>query len=122
MASVRATLGLSDTPSDWTVDQRNAYNNALSKIIASAPDAYGTDAATTAQVVLGQNQTPLDDTGFLSELGDFGANLEDNVLAAGEKIGSIGEGVLNLAGLAKWLIPTAGVIILGIVLYKFYKK
>lgn len=121
-AYIRSTLGLSDTPSDWTYAQRISYNNALAVYIANNPDSFSTQSVGTANQVLNENNSPLSDTGFISDLSAFGSAITDEAISAGESIGGIGNGVLSLASATRYLIPIAGVIIIGILLFGFYKK
>lgn len=63
---------------------------------------------------------PLEDTSFdWALLGDEMAN---NALKIGESVASVGQGVMNTLNLAKWVLPLAGLTVVGILLYKFYKK
>jgi len=62
--------------------------------------------------------TPLQDTSF--DWGMLSSEIGNNVVNAAEDVASIGKGVLNLASMGKWLIPTIGLIVAGIVVYKFY--
>lgn len=119
-ARIRSTLGLSDTPSDWTYDQRIAYVNSLRTWVNANPAQVSPAELAVAQGEM--NSTALDDTSFLTELSAFGGEVGNNVLNAGEKVAGIGTGILDFAGMLKWLIPVAGLTLVGIVLYKFYKK
>lgn len=121
-ANIRATLGLSNNPSDWTYDQRITYNKALATFIASNPDSFPTSSVQSATSVLNENNSPLSDTGFLSDLSTFGDAITDEAINAGNSIAGIGNGVLNLASSAKWLIPIAGIAVLVILLWGFKKK
>jgi hypothetical protein len=103
-------------------NQLTASNQALAQDIVANPQNYSSDQLARAQTYLGQKQTPLADTSFGSDVSAFGTAFTDNVVAAGEKIGSIGTGVLNLASLGSWLIPLVGVTLVGILIYAFYRR
>ena len=121
-ANIRATLGISDDPTTWSYDQRQAYNRSLAQWIAANPDSVSSTETQIASGILNENATPLDDVSFLSEGSAFFSAFEDEALAAGDKIGGIGRGVLNLANSASWIIPLAGGIVVVILLLGFYKK
>lgn len=122
MASIRAQLGLNDTPSSWTYDQRVTYNRALSQYISANPQIFTAGDLENASAVLNQNPTALTDDSFLSEAGDFASAFGDEVVSAVDDIGGIGRGVLNLAASASWLIPLVGVIMVVILLFAFRNK
>lgn len=119
--NIIATLGLDPDQTTWTYDQRLAYNNALATWIAANPDS-ATGSVAGANAVLNENNTPLADTGFLSEFSEFTGDLEDEAVSAGQKIAGIGNGILNTASLASWLIPTIAILAVVILLYGFFKK
>lgn len=122
IASVRASLGLSNSPSEWSYEQRIAYNKALATYINASPQSYDEQTQASAQIVAAAQYSPLEDTGVLADLSAFGSALEDEALAAGNKVAGVGNGILDTLGLAKWLIPAAAIILVGILLYGFYKK
>lgn len=83
-------------PSDFTDQQ---------KVVAATPDISLTESYTVANAV-----------------SDFGGEFANQAIKAGEDIASVGKGVLNTFKLGSWLIPTAAVVVLGIVIYGFYRK
>lgn len=119
-ANIRAGAGLSDDPTTWSYNERVAYNNALAQWVNMNPTQVSSAELAVAQGDL--NSTPLDDDSFTSELSEFTGAVGDNILAAGDKVASIGNGVLNFADMAKWLIPLAGLAVVGILVWGFYKK
>lgn len=121
-ANIRAQLGLNDNPSSWSYDERLSYNNALATFIANNADSFPADQVANANATLGKANTPLADTGFLSDLSTFGGAFEDEVLNAGNSVAGIGQGILSFASLAKYLIPLAGIAIVVILLIGFKKK
>lgn len=62
--NVRARMGLSDIPADWTYEQRIAYNKALAAEIQQYPNSFTPEILTTAASVAGKNYTSLDDASF----------------------------------------------------------
>lgn len=97
---------------NWSYDQRIAFNRAFANYVLSHPLSFGDDDAANAQRIVGEHPSQLSDTSVSSDLSAFGSGVLDNVAAAGDSVAGIGEGVLNLAGWAKWLIPVAGVALL----------
>ncbi len=121
-AYIRATLGLSDDVSSWSYDERIAYNKALATYIAQNASSFPAQSVGTANAVLNEHASAIQDTGFLSDLSAFGSAFGDEVVNAGESVAGIGQGFLSFASLTKYLIPLAGIIIVGILLWGFYKK
>lgn len=121
-ANIRATLGLSPDASEWTYDQRVAYNRAVATWIAANPDSVSLTDLSNAQANLNGNYPALADTSFLSEGSDFFGYLEDEAIDAGNAVGGIGRGVLNLASLSAYIIPLAGIVVVVILLFAFKKK
>ncbi len=121
-AYIRATLGLSDDVSSWSYDERIAYNKALATYIAQNASSFPAQSVGTANAVLNEHASAIQDTGFLSDLSAFGSAFGDEVVNAGESVAGIGQGILSFASLTKYLIPLAGIIIVGILLWGFYKK
>lgn len=121
-ASIRATLGLSATPSDWTYDERLAYNNALSTYVQRNSTSFSPEELAIAQRQSAENPTALDNTGFLSDLSSFGGAIADEAVSAGNSIAGVGKGVLSTFDMAKWLIPTVAILVVGILLFGLYKK
>lgn len=121
-AYIRSTLGLNDTPSSWTYDERISYNRALSQYISANPQIFTATDLENASAVLNQNPTALTDESFFGEVGDFASAFGDEVVSAADQVGGIGRGILSLAGAASWLIPVVGVIMVIILLFAFRKK
>lgn len=103
--NVRAQLGLSDTPSDWTYDQRIQYNSVLAAYIQNLPAAsftpdiiqiaQGVQASTEEAQALG----PLADTSF-----DWGEFADDAAANAGSIV----------SGLPSFLTPLLIVAIVAV--------
>lgn len=121
-AYIRATLGLSDDVSSWSYDDRIAYNKALATYIAQNASSFPAQSVGTANAVLNEHASALQDTGFLSDLSVFGSALGDEVLNAGDSVAGVGRGILSTLSSASWLIPLAAFIVVGILLFGFYKK
>lgn len=121
-SSLVSQMGLSVTPSDWTYDQRIAFNKAFAAYVIAHPDSFSATDLNTANGIAGESPTALDDTSLSADLSAFGSAVTDNVVAAGNQVAGIGNGVLNLASAAQYIIPVAGVIIVGILLYGFFRK
>ncbi len=102
-----------------TTDQQAAYNKALAAMILKYPDRFTDSTLETARIVAGANYGQAADTGF--DWGMFETELTNNVVAAGGKVAAVGDGVLNTAALASWLIPTVALAVVGIWLFKRYK-
>lgn len=121
-ANIKASLSLPDDVSSWTYDQRISYNKAFAAGILAHPDSFSATDLNTANVVTAEAPSALDDTSVSADLSAFGSAVTDNVVAAGAQVAGIGTGVLNLASLAQYVIPVAGLVIVGVLLLGFYKK
>lgn len=75
-ATIRNQLGLSNTPSDWTYDERIAYNKAYSDFVLANADQFPADINKTAGLVEAEKPAALDDTSF--SFSDFFSNFLDN--------------------------------------------
>lgn len=89
--------------------------------VASNPDKYEPRQVEIAKrhVEAWGTNTPLNDEGFDWQL--LSSEIGNNIGEAVEDISGIGKGVLNLASMGKWLIPTVGIVLAGIIVYKFYR-
>lgn len=121
---VAIRLGIDTQGGDWRTGlayaARVAYENALAAYIVAHPSAFADATVSTAQWVSLHGNTPLADDSF--DYGDFVSSVVDNVVAAGASVAGIGTGALNLAGMAKWLIPAAGVAVIVILLVNLNRK
>jgi len=88
--NVRARMGLSDVPADWSYDQRVAYNKALAAEIQNYSQSFTPAILATAATVSGKNYTSLEDASFA--WGDFAAE-------AGLNLGGFTKNLLYLAAL-----------------------
>lgn len=77
VATVRAQLGLNNTPSSWTYDQRTAYNKALSAYILARPAGFSSTDLGTAAHVASANYQPLENAGWSWAM--FGSELQNNL-------------------------------------------
>lgn len=107
IAAVRAQLGLSNTPSDWTYDERTKYNKALASYIAANAALFPPQDVEVAQNIQSESISPLGDTSYLADINTFGSAFTDELLSAGEKVGQVGNGVLNGISVVGQLIPFA---------------
>ncbi len=120
--AVRGKLGLLDTnPSDWTYEQRAQYNAELARVLLTMPGASDVDKY-NANIVLNNQFQPLEPNGFLTDISVFGTEFGNQAIRAGESVASIGNGVLNTAKLASWVIPAASLAVVVILLLEFKKK
>lgn len=119
---LRSQMSLPDNASDWTYSQRVDYNKAFAAYVLAHPDSFGTQDETTAQVITQEQPQDLSDTSLSANIEAFGSAVLDNVTAAGADVAGIGQGVLNTASLAKYLIPVAAVVALGILLLGLKKR
>jgi hypothetical protein len=119
-------LGISEadaiTPANLSQADSIKLMDYTFKYVADHPTQF-----TPQQVAIAQNHVaawgtdvPLNDTSF--DWGLLASEMGNNVLKAGEDIASIGNGVLNLASMGKWLIPLVGLTLVGIVVWKVYKS
>ncbi len=94
VATVRAQMGLDKLPpSEWLLEQRQAYNKALAAYILANPVGFTSQDAGTAAHVASTNYEPLSDTSFdWAMFGDAVAE-EAGKTAAGFKF-SLGTGVV----------------------------
>lgn len=120
--NLRASLNLPAALSDWSYAQRVEYNKQFAAYVLGHPASFGAQDSRTAQIVTAENPSALDDTSVSANLSAFGSALTDEVVSAGDAVGGIGRGVLNVASLAQWVIPAAGVVFVCILLYAEYKK
>lgn len=114
-ADARAPAGLSDADRTRLFDYTNAF-------IAANPAEF-----TAAQVVIAKRMvdawginTPLLDTSF--DWGMLADEVGSNVVAAGESIAGVGQGVLSAFKMSSWLIPVGVFVFVAIYLYKEFKK
>jgi len=122
IAKIRSDMNLPALPSDWTYEQRIAYNKTLADYILSHPDEFDQTSALVASKVANQVYSPLEDTSFTSDLSIFGDELANQAIKAGESVAGVGNGVLSTFQIASWAIPVAALAVLGIALYGFYAK
>lgn len=101
IAKVRVSLGLSTTPpTEWTYDQRVAYNKALSaEIIRRAADFPPSEVA-TAKAINAAPTSELEDASF--DFGMFGSEMLNNA----QELNPVG----SLAKSLKWLVPVLAVL------------
>lgn len=111
----------SETPSKLSQADAVKLADYVFAYIANHPDEFAASQVAIAKQHFASwgTNTPLEDPSF--DWGLLASEIGNNALKAGEDIASIGKGVLNLASMGKWLIPTIGIILAGIVVYKFYK-
>lgn len=104
---VRYQLGL-DTiaESDWTYEQRTAFNKALATYIADHPSAFSQQDVLTAGIVQQNTYQPLEDASFSTS--DF---LSTTAANAAAPFKAIGDGIITTATAARWAIP----VIVGVV-------
>jgi hypothetical protein len=121
-AQLRAQLNLPALASDWSYSQRVDYNKAFAAYVLAHPESFGVMDQQTAQIVTAEKPQDLSDTSMSANIQAFGSELLDNALEAGSKVAGIGQGVLDTAAIAKWLIPLGAVLVVGILLYGFYKR
>ena len=100
--------GLKDKPkTEWTYDERAKYNKALADIIATYPDRFAPSQVTQAKAVEMADYSPLASSDF--SFSDFGREVLNNAVAAGDSVAGVGQGVLSTFKLAKWVIPAVGI-------------
>lgn len=90
--NVRARLGLSDTPSDWTYAQRTTYNRELALEIQKYPQSFTEQTLTTAQGIASKTYSPLEDTSIA--WGDFAADVVPKVGFSLAGISAVGLGLI----------------------------
>jgi hypothetical protein len=97
-------------PQDWSQDERNSFIAALSQIIVSNPARFAPESVSTASAILASDPTAnLAYTDVFWSSVIAGANVAvDTELSAGEKIASIGNGVLSLANSAGQTVANIG--------------
>jgi hypothetical protein len=122
IAATRDALNLPANPSDWTYDERVAYNAALATRIATSPTSYTSQENSTALRVLNTGYSPLDDTSFLSDLSTFGGALADEITDAGDAVGGVGRGLLSAFRISEWLIPLAFLAVAVLLFFALKKK
>jgi hypothetical protein len=120
--NVIAQLNLPADQSTWSYDQTVSFNKAFAAGILAHPDSFSTTDLNTANAVTAEAPSALSDTSLAGDISAFGSAVTDNVVAAGNQVAGIGTGVLSLASLAQYIIPIAGVVIVGVLLFGFYKK
>lgn len=119
LAVVKA--GLVDVSrSDWTTDQRIAYERALAGIIVQYPDRFGDKDLVTAKNVLNKDYGTEQDTSF--SFSDFGSEVASNANdLVGKPLVSLGQGVGNvfsfIGNFGPYLVLAAGLFIA----YQFVK-
>lgn len=94
----------------------------LMRYVIAHPSLFDADAVAVAHyhLTLPLSGKPLANAD--ASLGDYAEALLDRVVDAGNAVGGIGRGVLNTARLAEWVIPAAGLCVVGILLYSFFVK
>jgi len=76
--NVRARMKLSDTPADWSYDERIAYNKALAAEILSYSQSFTPAMVSVATTVQASNPSALEDDSF--DLGQFAAETASNAV------------------------------------------
>lgn len=117
IASVRASLGLNNTPSSWTLDQRNTYNKSLATFIATHPEQFGTQDIENAEYVAKNPIGGLVDDSF--QWTEFAA---ETVKPLSDSAVSVGQGVFSVLKASKWAIPVVVVIVVVLGLFAFRKR
>ncbi|HTJ77673.1 MAG TPA: hypothetical protein VL357_01635 [Rariglobus sp.] len=110
IATVRAQMGLSNTPSDWTYEQRVAYDKALAAYILANSSQFDATEISIANSVSSQTFSPLEDASF-----DWGAFGTETFQPLADAAQSVGSGILTVANAAKWAIPA--LVVVGIILF-----
>ena len=116
VAAVRRQLGLSDLPSNWTLEQRALYVKTLAAYVAARPDQFTAQDLRTAAIAANADYGQLEDASF-----DWGMFITESFRPAGDALQSVGNGVLTVANAAKWAIPAAA-IAGGVLLFLWANK
>jgi len=110
------------TPANLSPEDRTRLFDYTNQFVATHPANF-----TAAQVTIAKRMvdswginTPLLDTSF--DWGMLASEVGSNVVKAGESIAGVGNGVLSLFKMGSWLIPAAGLVLVGIYLYREFKK
>lgn len=114
---VRTQLGLPESPSAWTYEQRVVYNKALAAYIAANPHLFEDRDLLTADLVSKQAYPALADDSF-----DVGAFVHETVKPAAEAARAIGDGVFSVANAARWAVPAAAAVLVVMVLIHANRK
>lgn len=119
-AQVQQQLGIPDTTT-MDYDTRLKFNKALAIVITTYPTKFSALSVTSAQKVLQENPTALDDTSF--DLSAFGSAFADNALAVGQKIANAANAGLDAVGntfsVFKYALPI--IAVLGVALFVYIK-
>jgi hypothetical protein len=110
------------TPANLSPEERTRLLDYTFAYVAAHPgDFLPSQVAIAKQHVdsWGTN-TPLLDASF--DWGMLASEMGSNVVKAGEAVASVGQGVLNTFKLGSWLLPVAAVVLVGIYLWKAFKK
>ncbi|MFT3870475.1 MAG: hypothetical protein QM715_18655 [Nibricoccus sp.] len=110
------------TPANLSPEDRTRLFDYTFAYVAQHPEQYEPRQVEIAKrhVAAWGTNTPLLDTSF--DWGLLAREVGENVLKAGEAVASVGQGVLNTFKLGSWLIPVAAVVLVGIYLWKAFKK
>jgi hypothetical protein len=132
-------LGLDQIPqSQWTQPQMISYLQGLSSTIQSNPNAFNAATLSSANAVAGSNlnNLQLQDPSF--SWSDFGTQVENNAVAAGNSVVAVGQAAQsalqsvastvsnlgtaasNTAAVAQWALPA--LLVIGVYLIANAKK
>lgn len=109
---IKTQLGLSEKPSEWTYEQRGQYNKTLAQYIKDHPSAFGETELATADLVAQKTYSPMEDPGFA-----FSTFIEEVGANASAPLVAIGNGVINTAKLAGFIMPALLIIGAVILIY-----
>ena len=110
------------SPANLSDEDRTRLFDYTFAYVASHPEQFETRQVEIAQKMVAAwgTNTPLLDASF--DWGLLASEMGDNALKLGESVASVGSGVMNTLNMAKWLLPVAALVLVGIYLWKAFKK
>ena len=99
-------------------DQQVKLTNAMKAYIRANPDDF-------TPIQQGIAQTPFIETpenySWGDAIADFSGEVANQAQEAGKAVTCVGQGTLTLLSMARWLIPAAGLAVVGLIAWKYYK-
>ena len=90
-------------------DQQVKLTNAMKAYIRANPDDFTPFIETPENYSWGD------------AIADFSGEVANQAQEAGKAVAGVGQGTLTLLSMARWLIPAAGLAVVGLIAWKYYK-
>lgn len=123
IALAREQLQLESVPpSDWTYEQRIAYNKLLASLISENADSFPPQEVAFARSVVTKAIDPLADNSTLDDFRVFGDEFASQLEQTADAVADVGRGVRDtVSGIGKALPYLAALALLGVAVWAVVK-